>query len=285
MVRGKVLFEPAALPALSTKVTLDYQESDLGESRPIVSTGFGPTSPEFETFDYLDYEGNGRFPNNENEGFRIVSDTSYALTEYWTAKGVVTYEDSSTDRLFGDPNFISEFGGLTFNQFDEEVFSIEGRLDFEYEDFRGLIGLYYFEEGSVLNRDIQSELLPQILAITPPPLQPLVSVNPSDSLISLQDGDTTETENRAIFGQIEYDFSPKWTLNLGFRYDEEEFAVPNEFSSTSLLPDTCTATIPAVLLKSCCTGPDNYDDPALRNPCHRLCSRRIPAWWRHSTKL
>ena len=272
LVRGKLLFEPNAITALSSKITLDYQESELGESRPIVSTAFGTTSPQFETFDYLDYEGSGRFPNNENEGLRIVSDTTYSLTENWAARGIFTYEDSSTDRLFGDPDFIVEFNGLTFNQFDEEVLSAEVRLDFEFENLRGLIGAYYFEEESILDRDIGAVILPAILSVTPPPLQALVSIDPVDSVVSQRDGNTTETENRAVFGQIEYDLSPRWTLNLGFRYDEEEFAIPGEFSSISASPDSCIATLPAILLDPSVT------DPFLTTtlPCSVLATAFVP---------
>ncbi|MEM6898541.1 MAG: TonB-dependent receptor [Pseudomonadota bacterium] len=272
LVRGKLLFEPQALPALSTKLTLDYLESDLGESRPIVSTNFGTASPQFETFDYLDYEGNGRFPNNENEVFRVVSDTSYALNSNWTARGIFTYEDASTDRLFGDPDFVEEFNGLTFNQFDEEVYSAEARLDFEYDTFRGLIGSYYFEEEVLLDRDIGAVILPALLSVTPPPLRPLVVVDPADSLVSQRDGNTTETNNWAIFGQLEYDFSPEWTLSLGFRYDEEEFSIPDEFSAVSATPETCVATLPAILLNP--AVPDPFLTTSL--PCGVLANAFVP---------
>ncbi|MEM6908483.1 MAG: TonB-dependent receptor [Pseudomonadota bacterium] len=255
LVRGKLLFEPEFLPNLSTKVIVDYSESDLGESRPIVSLNFGVTDPRFRDFDPLDYEGSGRFPNNDNQGLRIISDSTLRLTDNWDARALLTYEDSSTDRLFGDPDFINEFGGITFNQFDEEVYSAELRFEFDYDNVRGLFGGYYFQEESILNRDIQAELLPSLLSVVPAPLQPLTSLNPSDSLVSLRDGNTTETENFAFFGQLEYDFSPQWTLSLGFRYDNERFAIPDEFTQTTVLPENCVATLPAVILNPAVPDP------------------------------
>ncbi|MEM0911494.1 MAG: TonB-dependent receptor [Pseudomonadota bacterium] len=272
LVRSKFLFEPESLSAFRSHLIIDYQESDIGESRPIVSTRFGTASPAFEFFDYLDYQGNGRFPNNENKGLRVISDSSYEIDDNWTVRGIFTYEKTETDRLFGDPDFIPEFGGITFNQFDEDVVSAEIRFDFEFERLRGLLGGYWFDEESVLRRDIQSEILPAVLGVTPIPLQPLVNIQPATSLVSLQDGNTTQTQNVAIFGQVEFFVNDEWTVNIGFRYDDEEYELPDEFANNGVIPDNCTATLPAILLNP--TIPDPFFTTTI--PCTVLVGAFVP---------
>ncbi|MEM9168642.1 MAG: TonB-dependent receptor [Pseudomonadota bacterium] len=266
LLRGKILFEPEFLPDFSTKLTVDYNDATLGESRPIVSTNFGGASPLLQDFDFLDYEANGRFPNNDVESLRFVSESTYDLGEAWLTRVIFTYEDTETDRLFGVADDFDAFDGLTFNEFDTKIFSAELRFEFDYEVVRGLFGGYFYEEEGVVRRDIQARLLPSVVGVVPPPLQPLVAVDPSDSIISLEDGETTDTENFAFFGQIEWDLSPKWTINVGFRYDNEEFQQSDVFQETSVIPDTCLTTAPNAVIGV--PGVDPFTPVTL--PCAQL---------------
>ncbi|MEM1133218.1 MAG: TonB-dependent receptor [Pseudomonadota bacterium] len=265
LVRGKLLFEPEFLPDFTTKLTVDYSEASLGESRPIVSTNFGGGSPLLEDFDFLDYEGNGRFPNNDIDSLRIISESTYTFSESWLVRAIITNEETRTDRLFGVEDDFDAFEGLTFNEFDVDIFSAELRFEFDYDNVRGLVGGYYYDERGVVRRDIQARLLPSILPLAGP-LAPLVNVDPADSIVSLRDGETTDTENFAFFGQLEWDISPKWTLNLGFRYDYEEFQQSDVFQETGVTPEGCLATVPNALVMNPALGP--FDPVTL--PCGLL---------------
>lgn len=254
-LRGKLLFEPSALPDFSTKLTVDYSDASLGESRPIVSTNFGGGSPLLQDFDFFDYEANGRFPNNDVQSLRFVSESTYELGGAWLARAIVTHEDTEVDRLFGLREDFDAFDGTTFNQFDADIFSAELRFEFDYDNIRGLFGGYFYDEKSVTTRDIQTRLEPELITaiLSQVPVQfrpivaPTISVAPGDSVLSLQDGGTTDTENFAFFGQVEWQASPRWTINLGFRYDNEKFQQSDVFQENSIDPGACVATIPSII--------------------------------------
>lgn len=256
LARAKLLFEPNAAPNLSTKLTLDYSDASLGESRPLVSTGFGVTAPEFREFSYFDYEASGRFPNNDISSYRAISETTYRFNEQWQTRAIVTFEESEVDRLFGVREQFDAFGGLTFNQFDETVFSTDLGFEFDYDNVRGLFGAYYFESEDDLARDIQVRLQPFLPVL-----------DPADSILSLLDGDVGEVENYAVFGQIEWNMSDRWTVNFGFRYDEEEFQQSGVFQDTQVDPESCVATVPGALVGS--------PEPFVTLPCQILADLQL----------
>lgn len=266
LLRGKVLIEPSGLPNFTTKFTIDYSDASQGESRPIVSTAFGGNSPLLEDFDFFDYESNGRFPNNDVESIRILNETTYDFTDNWLGRAILTYENTQTDRLFGLEDDISAFNGLTFNQFDAEILSAEVRAEFDYGNLRGLIGGYFYDESDVLDRNIQAEILPAVLNAVPAFVRPLVDINPATSVLSQRDGSTANIQNFAFFAQVEWDISEKWTVNAGFRYDNEEFFQSDVRQTISVDPATCISTVPNALVMQPGLGP--FDPVTL--PCQIL---------------
>ncbi len=240
-LRGKVLFEPEAIDGLSLKLTYDYSDSDTGESRPIVSTGFGVTDERFQNFNPFDYEATGRFPQNETQSNRLILDVTYSLNDNWDVQSLFTHESTDVDRLFGLRENFSAFGGITFNQFDEEVSSAEIRFRFDYGGISGVFGGYLFESEADNRRDIQTLLGPQIAPAGG-------TVDPADAIISLLDGNVTDTRNFAFFSQLRWDIDKHWTLDLGLRYDDEEFEDSAIFQSTSVIPENCNATVPGAVV-------------------------------------
>ena len=269
VVRAKFLLEPSALPWLSTKLTLDYNDADLGESRPSVSTDLGTVQLATSDFDFFDYDANGRFVTNSNTIERIVSDSAIEISDTWTSRVIITNEKTEVDRLFGTEEDLNTFTGLTLNQFDSDIFSTEIRFEFEYENLRGLIGGYYFDSDEEFDRDIQTNLLVQaqfLVGGAAPQLVPLVAVDPASAILSLQDGRTETTENYAIFGQVEWDFASSWTLNLGFRYDQEKFQETDITETSSVSPEQCFATVPNAIVGNPALSPI---DPVTL-PCQTL---------------
>ncbi|MEM9842420.1 MAG: TonB-dependent receptor, partial [Pseudomonadota bacterium] len=255
-LRGKLLLAPENLPQFTTKLTVDVGESEVfGEDSIRVLTPEQITSPDFFNFDPREREtARNELVGNDNDGLRVVSETAYDFTDALTGRAIVTYEDYSTLRTFGDGNDVARFGGFTQNQFDETILSVETRLEFEFETIRGLVGAYYLEEERVSDRDQRAILLDQALAVAAPfaaqlglPPSALVNVTPPETLLILRNGETFDTENYAFFGQFDWSFAPKWTLGIGARYDAEEFAESGRFFSSGVDVQTCVITAPAGL--------------------------------------
>lgn len=247
-VRAKLLLEPEKLPKFSTKLTVDVGESEVfGSDNNSVIAPVDLTDPSFAAFDPTELVSFREEPtNNDNEGFRVVSETAYDFTDSVTGRALVTYEDYSTLRTFGDGNDVSRFGGFTANQFDETIFSIETRLEFDFDNLRGLVGAYYLEEERKADRDQRAVLQDQARAVAGP-AAPLVSVAPPDSLLILRNGEAFDTENYALFGQFDWQFAPKWTLGIGARYDSEEFAESGRFFESGVSNEACLITAPSII--------------------------------------
>ncbi|MEM1036829.1 MAG: TonB-dependent receptor [Pseudomonadota bacterium] len=257
MLRGKLLLAPESVPQFSTKLTVDYGESEVfGEDALIVRTPDTLRSPNFFDFDPSDREtARNELVGNDNEGLRFVSETQYDFTDALTGRAIITYEDYSTLRTFGDGNDVQRFGGFTQNQFDEIIFSTEARVEFDFGTFRGLVGGYYLEEERKSDRDQRANLLDQGLILVQPladafgvPATNFISVTPPETLLLLRNGETFDTENYAIFGQFDWEFAPKWTFGLAARYDAEEFAESGRFFTSGVDEPTCMITAPGIIL-------------------------------------
>lgn len=247
-IRGKLLLEPDSLPKFSTKLTLDVSESEVfGEDSLRVLAPDRITSPDFFDFDPRQREtARNELVGNDNEGLRIVSETDYDFTEALTGRAIITFEDYSTLRTFGDGDDLARFGGFTANQFDESILSIETRLEFDFENFRGLVGAYYLEEERTSDRRSQSVLQDAARSVAGP-FAALVNVAPPESLLVLTNGETFDTENYALFGQFDWQFAPKWTLGVGVRYDSEEFAESGRFFSAGVNTTGCLISAPSAI--------------------------------------
>jgi len=249
-LRGKLLLAPDSLPDFSTKLTFDYGESEVfGSDTTSAVSPVGVDDPSFNDFvendarNLISYRDEPT--NNDNEGFRIVSETAYDFSEALTGRAIVTYEDYSTLRTFGDGDDVARFEGFTANQFDENILSVETRLEFNYDNFKGLVGGYYLEEERKADRDQRVNLLAQAQAAAGP-VAPLVSVDPAETLLVLTNGETFKTKNYAIFGQFDWEFAPQWTLGVGARYDSEEFSEGGRFFESGVDIDSCAITGPSV---------------------------------------
>ncbi len=248
-IRGKLLLEPDAAPGFMSKLSVEYNESEVfGEDNSSVTAPVDSISdPSFADFDPGDYVTFRAPRNNDNDGLRIVSETAYEFSDAITARAILTYEDYSTFRTFGDENDVSRFGLYVENRFDEKNYSAEGRVEFDYDTLKGLVGIYYYNDERKNNLAQNVILLDEARALAGP-LAGLVNVSPPDSLLELRGGQTFSTENYAIFAQFDWNFAPQWTLGLGARYDYEDFKESDRFQSTTALPDACLITAPAVIL-------------------------------------
>jgi iron complex outermembrane receptor protein len=95
---------------------------------------------------------------------------------------------------------------------DTDQFTQELQLSRELTDWRWLAGFYYF------NNDVDANYLLDTTAL---------------DFVFLDARYKQETESWALFGQIEWDFHPQWSLILGARYTEERKELDYEGFDTS----------------------------------------------------
>ncbi|MBL4766029.1 MAG: TonB-dependent receptor [Colwellia sp.] len=259
LLRGKLLFEPKAIDELSIKLTFDHNDTNIGEARPVVNTPYNVTDQAYQSFDVFNYISSGRYTQNDVQSTRFILDTHYALSNSWSITGVFTHENTGVDRQFGFPGLLEEFDGYAYNQFDEKVNTVEVRFNFDYENVSGVFGGYYF------NSENDTKLLNEVLlGIEVARLtQGYGSVTPEDSTLRFTEQTITKTDNTALFAQVRIELDAYWTLDLGLRYDNEEFDNSGILDSTRVVtPDNCTASVPGQLIGS--------STPLISLPCKTL---------------
>ncbi|MEM0952600.1 MAG: TonB-dependent receptor [Pseudomonadota bacterium] len=236
--RGKLLWEPSALPALSTQLTLEYSDRTTGTDPFVLAPGAG-NEPSFQGFDPDDRESFPRFrTTTDYKTTRVIFDLSYDFSDAVSLQLLGTYEDVDQEGRSED-RFVSSFAELGVLGFtDEQTATAEARLEFDFGAWTGLVGAYYFESTRAF--ETFSTLL--LSAAFPFP------VEPGDSAALANSTQDTETENYAFFTSWRFEPSDRWAFDLGLRYDVEEFVTQQELVSAETLPDECMGTIPGELL-------------------------------------
>jgi len=248
LLRAKFLLEPEAIDDLTMKLTVDHNDIKVGNGNLAVRTSFDAIDSEYESYDAFDLIDSGTNPRNDTQTTRVILDTHYALSDHWSIKNIVTHEETQVDRLFGDQEQLAEIGLYANNTFDETVNSIELRLNFEYENISGVIGGYYFNADSDNSLYNEAILNPQVADAT----FGLGFVTPADTAaIVLRSNSITKTKNTAFFAQVRVDLDEAFTLDLGMRYDDEQFDNTGAINvERSVTPAECIATVPGTAVNS-----------------------------------
>jgi len=263
LLRAKVLFEPEAIDDLTMKLTVDHNDIQVGNGSLSVRSQFGVADEKYVSYDPFDFIDSGTNPRNDTQTTRVILDTHYALSEHWSLKNIITHEDTKVDRLFGDREQLAEIGLFANNTFDETVKSVELRLNFEYENISGVIGGYYFDATSDNSTYNEAILNPQVAGAT----FNIGFVTPADtSAIVLSNDAVTDTKNTAFFAQVRIDLNEAFTLDLGVRYDDEQFDNTGVINvERSVTPQDCIATVPGSAV-----NPQLPAFPLLSVPCSAL---------------
>ncbi|MEM1079355.1 MAG: TonB-dependent receptor [Pseudomonadota bacterium] len=138
-------------------------------------------------------------------------DLSYALTDQLTLEASSNLTFLDTVFAF-DPDGTSFNGGRLQRDADNRAIEQEIRLRYQTERLDAVVGLFYTEidENSVATGTAPASLLPLPFPV------------PDGAQIVIEALNTSETKNTAVFGEIEYDLSPDFSVILGARYDVEE---------------------------------------------------------------
>ncbi|MEM9304330.1 MAG: TonB-dependent receptor, partial [Pseudomonadota bacterium] len=244
-IRAKALWEPAGVDNLSIRFNYTDIESFRGDGR-VVRNLFPPERLTFENIQSrIDTEG---------EIASMVVD--YGINDTWDFTSVTSYTETY-QRFFIDPTR-DERGGPSISDFvsNDEIFSQEFRLNFDTGRARGLLGAFLFnQEGDTVSESTSlvgtDFALPDPVTIaalffqTPTPTpeqigqaafirQSVVTLVPAFPVLFDRNNDV-EIDNWALFGEVEYDLTDRWTMTLGLRYDREDIK-QNLFDSTFVPP-------------------------------------------------
>ena len=186
-VRGKLLI----LPNDDTDVLLTYAHNEHRQGdRSTMRGADGKPS-------YYDISSNTEAFDNLKQD-TLSAKVDYRLNDAWSLTSMTanTHTDYS-NRLDSDQTALSN--DVILRKHDGDLFSQELRLNYASDTVKSFVGAYY---GHSTN-----DFLDRLLA-----------TDPVDN--GTVKGNTT-IENKALFGEINWTFAPRWTLITGLRYDHE----------------------------------------------------------------
>ena len=232
--RAKALWEPAGLENL--RVTLNYTNIDSYRGDGRVSSNLFP--PERLTFENVQ-------SRIDTEGDLTSLVAEYDFNDSWSLTSV-TAKNDTFQRFFIDGDR-GPTGGDNASDFrsNDEVTSQEFRLNYRSDRMRGLLGAFLFSQDGDITQESPNIVgtdfalpdpitLAALLFQTPMPSPEqvaqatfirasIVQAVPSFPVIFDRNSDL-DIDNWALFGELEYDLTDRWTMTMGLRYDSEEVA-------------------------------------------------------------
>lgn len=225
--RGKLLIEPDLMDGLRIELIGERSDSSSGDFNfAIAPIPFD--DPAFASFDPFGGETHTRVNFSDLVTDRFIADLTYEINDHWSLIGLLTYEE--TDQLrrlrIGLPAALGI--PLDASTASQETSSYEFRAAFDFPRMRGWIGAYAFEQEN------EGE------GGTTAPIAVLgVPVDPPDSLITILTSTQSRVTNEAIFADVTFDLSDRWSLNLGARYDREDFGDNPTAGEVIVEPASC----------------------------------------------
>lgn len=247
--RAKLLWEPSAMPGLTALLSYHYIEADEGQDWVNVpAAGGNPFSNRVVDF---------------NDEIREFTDTkittlelNYEINDELSLTSISAYSDADYGYVW-DGDQTARPGSVQTSQRNDTTFSQELRLNFDYGDFKGLVGLYYsdldVEEDTGGLRDLT---LAELGITSATILQGLnaraggftqadadlifAQYGPFDP-IGVQSDQASENtvESMAIFMDASFRINDRWEVFGGLRWDREEQKTvqASQRSIDSALPD------------------------------------------------
>ena len=153
-VRGKLLFEPAAIDGLSILTTLSYSDNESGDNR---SSLIDANGNEISPFDNLDFSN---IPSTDDTTqFIATTEINYEINDNWSFTSISSYNDDERIRRDDDDRQATS-GPASNNRIEtNETFSQEIRFNFSSDKLNANIGAYYFSNDN-------DEDLDDILAVS-----------------------------------------------------------------------------------------------------------------------
>lgn len=153
------------------------------------------------------------YSKHKNTGLRI----SYQLNPLWSLESETTLYKHDYRRL-EDFDFSALPGGVIDRTTDDKGISQEFKFIYDNgTDLRGAVGLYMTQIDTQWN---------DALAADASLLDPRIPAGAS--IITRTVDRSVDTENIAVFGELDYDLNDRWTLTAGARYDYEKIEATDD---------------------------------------------------------
>jgi len=209
--RGKLLI----LPNDDLDVLLTYAH---GESRK----GDNSVMRENGKVRYYDVSSNTKAYDKLKQD-TVSAKVDYRLDDNWSVTSLTANTDSDYDaRLDFDQTAVDN--QVVLRKQDGELFSQELRLNYAGDTVKSFVGAYYGHNTNNFHDRLLFD----------------------DELFGTSKGDT-KIENKAVFGEINWTFVPRWTLITGLRYDHEKNDTDieqDDFSSPGKVSKSFDAVLP-----------------------------------------
>ncbi|NBA97046.1 TonB-dependent receptor [Pseudomonas sp. R5(2019)] len=209
--RGKLLILPNDdLDVLLTYAHNEHRQGDNSVMRENNKIRYYKVSSDTKAFDNLKQD-------------TVSAKVDYRLNDDWSLTSLTANTRSDySNRLDFDQT--ADANEVILRKQDGDLFSQELRLNYSSDTVKSFVGAYY---GHNTNNFHDRLLFDNELAAT-------------------VKGDTT-IENKALFGEINWTFAPRWTLITGLRYDHETNDTDfeqDDFSSPEQVSKSFDAVLP-----------------------------------------
>ncbi len=225
LLRGKLLYEPQMIPALSVLASMSYSENREGDDLVAIAKGRGNTTLEkgedglvhlvieepISPFKHKIFSNHPGFENVDT--FVTTLDLNYELNTHWRLQSLSTFTEDSYERqddVDRRPNPTPQSipqqldaEAVRIRHDDTQTFTQEVKFHYETDRLHGQVGGYYY------NRKKQDDSFF------------------TAGLLSRDARFEAGTENWALTGKLDYDVTDKLTLFAGARYDVESFELLN----------------------------------------------------------
>ncbi|TWC23386.1 outer membrane receptor protein involved in Fe transport [Pseudomonas sp. SJZ085] len=211
--RGKLLI----LPNDDTDVLLTYAHSEHRQGdRSTMRGADGKPS-------YYDISSNTEAFDNLKQD-TLSAKVDYRLNDAWTLTSLTANTSSDySNRLDSDQTALSN--DVILRKHEGGLFSQELRLNYASDTLKSVVGAYYGHNTNKFH-------------------DRLLATDPVDN--GSVKGET-KIENKAVFGEVNWTFAPRWTLITGLRYDHETNDTDVEedtFSSAAQVKKSFDALLP-----------------------------------------
>lgn len=209
--RGKLLILPNDdLDVLLTYAHNEHRQGDNSIMRENDKVRYYKVSSDTKAFDNLKQD-------------TVSAKIDYRLNDDWSLTSL-TANTSSDYSARKDFDQTADANRVILRKQDGDLFSQELRLNYSSDTVKSFVGAYY---GHNTNNFHDRLLF-------------------SNVLFGTVKGDTT-IENKAVFGEINWTFAPRWTLITGLRYDHETNDTDvdqDDFSSPGKVSKSFDAVLP-----------------------------------------
>lgn len=232
--RLKFLYEPSALPGFSSELSWTRVDHARGSESIEIIDGINP-------FDNRDANNNDKREQFVDSDF-VVYKMNFNINENWNATALTTWSEVKSGYTWDidlDP-FSTVFasqdtGSVSLYDQGAETLSQEVRFNFEYDQFDGIVGLYYSDlEVESLQTGLNNFRLNR-LGLTSQFLQGTYGLDSGTAdLVIAQyasfdpartqvDASTYQkVESLALFADVTWVISEQWDLFAGLRWDNEK---------------------------------------------------------------